>query len=79
MDSACIVLSSILCKPQGLLPFLPEFAWQILVLQLLTDVTYCLLQIFLVRFEINQRANILYIGLQLQLLLQMVIVLAELA
>ena len=62
-----------------MLPFVEDLAGQVLVLQLLANVADGLVEILLVRLEVDQRADVLDVGLLLELLVNVLNALTDIS
>ena len=62
-----------------MLPFVEDLAGQVLVLQLLADVADGLVEVLLVRLEVDQRADVLDVGLLLELLVDVLNTLTDIS
>lgn len=62
-----------------LLPFVEDLAGQVLVLQLLANVADGLVEVLLVRLEVDQRADVLDVGLLLELLVDVLNTLTDIS
>ena len=64
---------------QALLPLFPEVAPQIVIFELLSNIANSLVKVFLVRLCIDKCAHVLYIGLQVHLLENVIHILPQLS
>ena len=62
-----------------MLPFVEDLAGQVLVLQLLANVAHGLVEVLLVRLEVDQRADVLDVGLLLELLVDVLNTLTDIS
>ena len=62
-----------------MLPFVEDLAGQVLVLQLLANVADGLVEVLLVRLEVDQRADVLDVGLLLELLVDVLNTLTDIS
>ena len=64
---------------QALLPLFPEVAPQVVIFELLSNIANNLIKVFLVSLRIDKCAHVLYVGLEMQLLENMIHVLPQLS
>ena len=62
-----------------MLPFVEDLAGQVLVLQLLANVADGLVEVLLVRLKVDQRADVLDVGLLLELLVDVLNTLTDIS